>query len=68
MIWLALTLLVAATVAFIGARIRDDRRRAVTPAQMAQALERGRARSPKPVLPDTPATVPTTPSSSRSER
>ena len=68
MVWLALTLLVAATVAFIGARVRDDRRRAVTPSQIAQALVRGRVRSPAPVLPGTPATVPSIRPSSRSER
>lgn len=43
MLWLAVALVVIAAVAGVAARVRDSRRRAITPAQIANALERARA-------------------------
>lgn len=43
MLWLAVALVVIATVAGAAARVRGSRRRAITPAQIANALERNRA-------------------------
>ena len=43
MLWLAVALVVIAAVEGVAARVRDSRRRAITPAQIANALERARA-------------------------
>ena len=51
MLWLAVALVVIAAVPGVAARVRGSRRRAITPAQIANALERARAQVVEPAPP-----------------